>query len=183
MPPPDCFVSYIREAGFGGPLEMRPFDYDMPLVSALVERWRPETHSFHLTWEECMIMLQVLMLVVCKVRNHLRGRGLSSRTSNGRRPDQRVRAGFRELVWDRDLGDSPGISGRTSPDRRGEELRWGEAELAEAASADDSGGQGPAGCPAAVCQLLHNDDDRRRLVPRQDQQYRVAEVGSAAVGL
>ncbi|MED6116458.1 hypothetical protein PIB30_100499 [Stylosanthes scabra] len=35
MPPPDCFVPYIHEAGFGG---MCPFDYDMPLVSALVER-------------------------------------------------------------------------------------------------------------------------------------------------
>ncbi|MED6211973.1 hypothetical protein PIB30_078644 [Stylosanthes scabra] len=48
LPPPDCLVPYIREAGFGGPLEMRAFDYDMPLVSALVERWRLETHSFHL---------------------------------------------------------------------------------------------------------------------------------------
>ncbi|MED6115806.1 hypothetical protein PIB30_094296, partial [Stylosanthes scabra] len=50
MPPPNCLVLYIREAGFGGPLEMRAFDYDMPLVSALVERWRPKTHSFHLPW-------------------------------------------------------------------------------------------------------------------------------------
>ncbi|MED6148413.1 hypothetical protein PIB30_052971 [Stylosanthes scabra] len=48
MPPLDCMVPYIRGAGFGGPLEMRAFDYDMSLVSALVERWRPETHSFHL---------------------------------------------------------------------------------------------------------------------------------------
>ncbi|MED6126718.1 hypothetical protein PIB30_081070 [Stylosanthes scabra] len=48
MPPPDCLVPYIHEAGFGGPLQMRSFDYDMPLVSALVERWRPETHSFHI---------------------------------------------------------------------------------------------------------------------------------------
>ncbi|MED6194638.1 hypothetical protein PIB30_030380 [Stylosanthes scabra] len=48
MPLPDCLVPYIREVGFGGPLQMRPFDYDMPLVFALVERWRPKTHSFHL---------------------------------------------------------------------------------------------------------------------------------------
>ncbi|MED6198373.1 hypothetical protein PIB30_065758 [Stylosanthes scabra] len=48
MPSSDCLIPYIREIGFGDPLEMCPFDYDMPLVSALVERWRPETHSFHL---------------------------------------------------------------------------------------------------------------------------------------
>ncbi|MED6139057.1 hypothetical protein PIB30_080290 [Stylosanthes scabra] len=162
MPPPDCLVPYIREAGFSGPLQMRLFDYDMPLVFALVERWRPKTHSFHLPWG---------------------GRGLLSRTSHGRRPDQRMRAGLLGLVWGRDLGDGPKISGRTSPGRRGEELRWGEAELAKTVSADDSKGRDPAGCPEAVCPLLRHDDDRRRLVPRQDQQHRVAEVGPAAAGL
>ncbi|MED6138638.1 hypothetical protein PIB30_076279, partial [Stylosanthes scabra] len=77
------------------------------------------------------------------------GCGLSSRTPYRRRPDQRVRAGLPGVVWDRDLGDGPRISGRTSPGWRGKELCWGEAELAEAASADDSGGRGPAGCAAA----------------------------------
>ncbi|MED6139669.1 hypothetical protein PIB30_086003, partial [Stylosanthes scabra] len=43
--PPECLVEYIHEAGFGGPLQMSGFDYDMPLLSTLVERWRPETHS------------------------------------------------------------------------------------------------------------------------------------------
>ncbi|MED6163873.1 hypothetical protein PIB30_084217 [Stylosanthes scabra] len=38
MPPPECLVPYIREAGFGGSLEMRAFDYDMSLLYALVER-------------------------------------------------------------------------------------------------------------------------------------------------
>ncbi|MED6114256.1 hypothetical protein PIB30_078617, partial [Stylosanthes scabra] len=57
MPPPDCLVPYIRKAVYGGPLEMRAFDYDMPLVSALVEMWRTETHSFLLPWGECTITL------------------------------------------------------------------------------------------------------------------------------
>ncbi|MED6158961.1 hypothetical protein PIB30_037852 [Stylosanthes scabra] len=48
--PPDALILYIKEAGFGGPLEMRPFVYDIPLLSAIVERWRPKTHSFHLPW-------------------------------------------------------------------------------------------------------------------------------------
>ncbi|MED6123398.1 hypothetical protein PIB30_048821 [Stylosanthes scabra] len=40
MPPPDCLVPYIREAGFAGPLEIRAFDYDMSLVSALDVAYR-----------------------------------------------------------------------------------------------------------------------------------------------
>ncbi|MED6181166.1 hypothetical protein PIB30_016919 [Stylosanthes scabra] len=38
MRPPECLVEYIQEAGFGGPLQMSSFNYDMPLLSALVER-------------------------------------------------------------------------------------------------------------------------------------------------
>ncbi|MED6137204.1 hypothetical protein PIB30_062910 [Stylosanthes scabra] len=114
--------------------------------------------------------------VVGGVRDHVAGRGLPSRTPHGRRPDQRVCAGLSELVRDRDLGHGPGISGRSAPGRRGEELNWGEAELAEASSPDDSGGRRPAGCAAVVCTLLHHDDDWRHLVPRQDKQHRVVEA-------
>ncbi|MED6224997.1 hypothetical protein PIB30_089487 [Stylosanthes scabra] len=35
MPPPECLVPYIRDAGFEGLLEMSAFDYDMSLLSAL----------------------------------------------------------------------------------------------------------------------------------------------------
>ncbi|MED6110279.1 hypothetical protein PIB30_041470 [Stylosanthes scabra] len=110
MPPPACLVPYIHEAGFGGPLQMRPFDYDMPLVSALVERWRPETHSFHLPWGSARSP--------CSYSMYARY-GLSSRTAHRRRTDQRVRAGLPGVVWDRHLGDGPAISGRTSPGWRG----------------------------------------------------------------
>ncbi|MED6172183.1 hypothetical protein PIB30_047722 [Stylosanthes scabra] len=57
LSPPDVLIPYIREVDFGGPLEMRSFDYDMSLLSAVVEKWRPETHSFHLAWGECTITL------------------------------------------------------------------------------------------------------------------------------
>ncbi|MED6169717.1 hypothetical protein PIB30_023926 [Stylosanthes scabra] len=40
MPLSDCLVPYIHEAGFGGPLQMCPFDYDMPLDVAYHLRLR-----------------------------------------------------------------------------------------------------------------------------------------------
>ncbi|RYR40472.1 hypothetical protein Ahy_A09g046228 [Arachis hypogaea] len=58
LPSPPILLPYIREVGFGHAVEWRNFIFDNFLISAFVERWRSETHMFHLSWGEASITLQ-----------------------------------------------------------------------------------------------------------------------------
>ncbi|MED6188715.1 hypothetical protein PIB30_088594 [Stylosanthes scabra] len=48
MPTPDRLMPFMVEAGFGHAIQLRDFVFDAPLISAFVERWRSESHTFHL---------------------------------------------------------------------------------------------------------------------------------------
>ncbi|KAF1864705.1 hypothetical protein Lal_00032025 [Lupinus albus] len=52
----------LKLAGFSKLFSLRCFNIDPSLITALVERWRPYTHTFHLSCGECTIKLEDVSL-------------------------------------------------------------------------------------------------------------------------
>ncbi|XP_070035277.1 serine/threonine-protein phosphatase 7 long form homolog [Nicotiana tomentosiformis] len=53
-----CVVQRLRDTGFYRILEIGRLQLDWSVITALIKRWRPETHTFHLPIGEATIMLQ-----------------------------------------------------------------------------------------------------------------------------
>ncbi|XP_027351288.1 protein MAIN-LIKE 2-like [Abrus precatorius] len=51
-------IPHLTVAGFAGVVQLATIPIDRQLITALVERWRPETHTFHMAPGECAITLQ-----------------------------------------------------------------------------------------------------------------------------
>jgi hypothetical protein len=69
----------LERAGFHEVIKIKNCISDAHLCSALVERWRPETHTFHLPSGECTITLEdVSMLLHLKID----GQAVTGSTSN-----------------------------------------------------------------------------------------------------
>lgn len=56
--PSEPVLELIRQAGFGGVFDIPFMSIDLALITTLLERWRLETHSFHLRMGEWTITLQ-----------------------------------------------------------------------------------------------------------------------------
>lgn len=70
----DRYIPYLRAAGLLGVALVvsrgMPV-FNAPALTALVDRWRPETHSFHLPSGEMTITLQdVAMILALPLRGH-----------------------------------------------------------------------------------------------------------------
>ncbi|KAL4314652.1 hypothetical protein AHAS_Ahas15G0106500 [Arachis hypogaea] len=58
LPLPEVLLPYIKNVGFGHAVELRNFIFDNTLFSAYVERWRSETHTFHIECGKVTITVQ-----------------------------------------------------------------------------------------------------------------------------
>ncbi|MFQ6663388.1 hypothetical protein Gotur_030937 [Gossypium turneri] len=62
-PPSPLIENYLREAGFWHVANIgRGCKLDPKLISTFIERWRLETHIFHLPCGECTITLEDMQL-------------------------------------------------------------------------------------------------------------------------
>ncbi|MBA0877453.1 hypothetical protein Goshw_005877, partial [Gossypium schwendimanii] len=62
-PPSPLIENYLREASFWHVANIgKGCKLDPKLISAFVERWRPEMHTFHLLCKECTIILEDMQL-------------------------------------------------------------------------------------------------------------------------
>lgn len=57
-------VPLLRDVSFDGVARLTSIHINWSLVTALVERWRPETHTFHLPVRDCSITLQDVSVIL-----------------------------------------------------------------------------------------------------------------------
>lgn len=60
--PNPLIATYLEQAGFSIAAKLGSVKIDKALATAMVERWRPETHTFHLPVGECTITLEDVSL-------------------------------------------------------------------------------------------------------------------------
>ena len=60
----DRVVDIIKALGLEGLLRRPSRELDHGLITALVERWQPETHTFHMPYDEITITLQDMEVIL-----------------------------------------------------------------------------------------------------------------------
>ncbi|KAJ9671156.1 hypothetical protein PVL29_027237 [Vitis rotundifolia] len=55
---------YVMQSGFYDVYRVRHTSLDWPLITSLVERWRLETHTFHLPIGEMTVTLQDVAMIL-----------------------------------------------------------------------------------------------------------------------
>ncbi|KAL5138727.1 Serine/threonine-protein phosphatase 7 long form [Glycine soja] len=55
---PEKIIPLLRQSGFYWIMKMGYLKINSSLITVLIERWRPETHTFHMRYRECTITLQ-----------------------------------------------------------------------------------------------------------------------------
>ncbi|CAN1181281.1 Serine/threonine-protein phosphatase 7 long form homolog [Linum perenne] len=79
LPPySELYTPHLRTVGLYGVHELVRMRLDHDLITALMERWKPETHTFHMPEGECTVTLQDVNIISGLPIN---GRAVTGRTS------------------------------------------------------------------------------------------------------
>ena len=62
--PGPFIVPYLERAGFGDVIKISNCTINSKFILALCERWRPETHTFHLPIGECTVTLEDVYMLM-----------------------------------------------------------------------------------------------------------------------
>src|SRR5436305_513123 len=62
--PAEPVLDIIHNTAFRHILDITATDINNHLITALVERWRPETHTFHLPCGECIVTLEDVLYLL-----------------------------------------------------------------------------------------------------------------------
>ncbi|GFS30575.1 pectin lyase-like superfamily protein [Actinidia rufa] len=106
-------LQYVLRAGFYGVYRLGPIRLDHALITTFVERWRPETHTFHLPVGEASITLQDVAILL------------------GLPVDEEIDSGRLRMSWLRRTFDIlPEHADDVSGQRHTRACSWGSAVLA-----------------------------------------------------
>ena len=98
---PDPFiVPYLEYTGFGHVIKISNCTIDSKFILAMLERWRPETHRFHLPIGECTVTLEDVYMLL--------GLPVDGKAVNG--SVQQPNSQFEELLG-RDMVEGGGARG------------------------------------------------------------------------
>ena len=60
---PEEIIPLLRQSGFYWIMKMDYLKINVSLITALIKRWRPETHTVHMRCGECTITLQDVYII------------------------------------------------------------------------------------------------------------------------
>ena len=60
---PEEIIPLLRQSGFYWIMKMDYLKINVSLITSLIKRWRPETHTFHMRCRECTITLQDVCII------------------------------------------------------------------------------------------------------------------------
>ena len=101
-------TTYITDARLEGLLQVPNIDLNHAMITTLVERWRPETHSFYLPHGEMTIMVQDMKVIMGVLVDGLPVVGfalmqdwgnLCAKLLGHRLPNKQVSAGKNTAKW------------------------------------------------------------------------------------